>query len=404
MKVVIVTDYTFVNGGAGKVALESAVALTKAVDHVYVFCAVGEIPEILKEHAGLTVITLGQRKITEVSARKAVVKGLWNSHAETAFRELLSGLDPKDTVVHLHSWRDALTASPIAVANKLGFKIVVTCHDFGLACPLAGFFDAQNRTICHERGLSFGCLSKSCSGGNYFKKSWFVARHAVQVRRAELPDSVKHFIFVSAFSQKILAPYLPANARSHYVDNAISTDRLPKSDPTGSKSLIYVGRFSEEKGPDIAASAAYRTGTHIKFVGTGPLEDAIQELNPDAELMGWRTPGEVSTLMRSARALVFPSIWYETQGMVVNEAAANGVPVIVSDCTAAVDTVQKLGHGLTFAAGSVESLAERIKELESDTLVERLSDSGYEKFWSAPPTSEAHTKRLLEVYSEVLSD
>jgi len=139
-------------------------------------------------------------------------------------------------------------------------------------------------------------------------------------------------------------------------------------------------------------------------VGTGSLPEKIRELNPDAELMGWRSPSEVAEIVRGARALIFPSIWYETQGMVVDEAAANGAPAIVSDCTAAVDTVTRLGSGLTFPAGSVEGLVDRINQLKSDELVEKLSKSGYESYWASPPTMDAHLEELLKVYSEVLAD
>ncbi|MEI7575734.1 MAG: glycosyltransferase family 4 protein [Armatimonadota bacterium] len=404
MKVVIITDYTYVNGGAGKVALESAVALASQVDHVYVFSAVGEIPESLNSIENLTVVSLGQKKITEVAARKAIISGLWNRPAEVAFRELLGSLDTKDTVVHIHSWRDALTASPISVAIELGFRVVMTCHDFGLACPLAGFYDARNRSICSERGLGIGCLTKSCTNGSFTKKSWFVARHAIQVRKGKVPTGVKHFIFVSEFSKQIIDSYLPPSAICHYVDNPIGAARLERSNPAGSKHLVYIGRFSDEKGPDLAAAAAFQAKAPIKFVGTGGLADRILEVNPEAELMGWRKPTEVTEILRSARALVFPSVWYETQGMVVNEAAANGIPVIVSDCTAAVDTVRKLGHGVTFKAGSIESLVAKIKEYESDDFVSELGARGYDNYWKCPPTIDFHTAKLLEVYSAVLSD
>ncbi len=404
MKVVIVTDYTYVNGGAGKVALESAVALASQVEHVYVFSAVGEIPEVLQGISNLTVVALGQQKITETATRKAILGGLWNRPAEAAFRQLLGSLDAKDTVIHLHSWRDALTASPVSVALEMGFRVAITCHDFGIACPLAGFFDAKNRSICTERGLSLGCCTKGCTNGSFTKKSWFVARHAIQVRKGRIPSGIKHFIFVSAFSRRVIESYLPPGAVCHFVDNPIPVEQHPKPDPASSRLLVYIGRFSEEKGPDIAAAAAFKTKTPIKFVGTGGLSDRILEINPEAELMGWRKPSETAEILRSARALVFPSIWYETQGMVVNEAAANGIPVIVSDCTAAVDTVRTLGHGTTFQAGSVESLASKIREYESDELVSSLSRAGYDAFWSNPPTLENHVKGLLDVYSAVLAD
>jgi glycosyltransferase involved in cell wall biosynthesis len=404
LNVVILTDYAYVNGGAGKVALESALALTKAVDHVYLFTAVGEIPESLKTVENLSVTSLGQHKVTEMPMIEAITKGLWNREAEQKFSELLSKLSPADTVIHLHSWRDALTVSPLTMAIKMGFKVVVTCHDFGVACPLAGFFDERHRKVCHERGLGMGCLTKSCTAGSYVKKSWFVARHAIQAGRGRTPSAIKHFIFVSSFSAQVLDTYLPETAKRHFVRNPISVPQQARANPAGSNSLVFVGRFSPEKGPDVAALAAYKTKTHIRFVGTGSLPEKIRELNPDAELMGWRSPSEVAEIVRGARALVFPSIWYETQGMVVDEAAANGVPAIVSDCTAAVDTVTRLGSGLTFPAGSVEGLVDRINQLKSDELVEKLSKSGYDSYWASPPTMDAHLEELLKVYSEVLAD
>lgn len=403
MRVIMVTDYAFVNGGAGKVALESALGLAGVVDQVHVFAAVGEPEGFLVGVENLQVTSLGQTKVTELPMREGIIGGLWNKEAAARFGLLLDDFDPSDTVIHLHSWRDALSASPLAVAVARGFRVVMTCHDFGLACPIAGFFDSRSKTICTERGLGLGCLCKSCTGGSFIKKNWFVTRHAIQASRGKLPSGIKHFVFVSKFSEKILASYLPPGAKVHYVDNPISAEPLPRSRPSESKSLIYIGRFSEEKGPDIAAEATYRSGTRIEFVGAGPMEETIRELNPEAELLGWRRPDEVIHILRRARALVFPSIWYETQGMVVNEAAANGIPVIVSDCTAAMDTINRLGHGVAFRSGSVESLVERIKELESDELVEQLSVQGYESFWSAPPTAQSHAKQLIDVYSEVLS-
>ncbi len=392
------------NGGAGKVALESAQALTDHVDHVYVFSAVGEIPETMKGRDRLTVISLGQSKVTERPAREAIWDGLWNREAQAKFHTLLDSLHPSDTVVHLHSWRDALTASPIAVAINRGFKVLVTCHDFGLACPLAGFFDEKDRTICHQTGMGIGCITKSCTGGSFIKKSWFVARHGIQVRKGRIPSAVKHFAFVSKFSEQILSPYLPTEAKRHFVANPISAEHRPKAEPATSDSFVYIGRFSPEKAPDVAAAATHVAGVPIKFVGIGPLGDRLQQLNPEAELMGWRPPHEVTEILRGSRALIFPSIWYETQGMVVNEAAANGIPVIVSDCTAAVDTIVNLGHGLKFKAGSIEDLVEKITALKSDDLVTQLSQTGYDAFWASPPTIESHAEELMKVYSEVLAD
>ena len=60
---------------------------------------------------------------------------------------------------------------------------------------------------------------------------------------------------------------------------------------------------------------------------------------PQARFLGWRSPQEVRSLLRAARALVFPSVWYEGQPLSVYEALALGTPVIVSDLCAGREAV-----------------------------------------------------------------
>ena len=404
MRVIVVTDYAFVNGGAGKVALESAAALAPLVDHVHVFAAVGEVAGTLKDIPNLTVTSLGQKKVTDLPLLQGAIGGLWNREAETQFRALLDQHDPKATIVHLHSWRDALTTSVFKAASDRGFKVIVTAHDFGMACPLAGFFDERNGCICPERGSSSGCWRKSCTSGSYIKKTWFVGRHAIQTSRGGLPDRLKHVVLVSEFSEHILAPYLGPDTKRHHVPNPITAEKGERSTAESNSRFLFVGRFSPEKAPILAAKAAYELDLPISFIGTGRLPNEIREANPDAELLGWRSPEFVKQMMTQSRALIFPSIWYETQGMVVDEAASVGLPVIVSDCTAAMDTIKKYKHGANFKANDVEALKRRLQEFAFPDLVRSYSENGFRNFWADPPTIDAHVKRLLEVYSEVLAD
>ena len=80
-----------------------------------------------------------------------------------------------------------------------------------------------------------------------------------------------------------------------------------------------------------------------------------------------------------------------------------GIPVIVSDVTAAVEAVDRFKHGTVFESGNVEALVRRIQEFEHNDVVKTFSTSGYENYWKAPATMENHVSRLLEVYGEMLS-
>ena len=108
--------------------------------------------------------------------------------------------------------------------------------------------------------------------------------------------------------------------------------------------------------------------------------------------------------MTHARALVMPALWYETQGLVVEEAAALGVPSVVSDGCAASEAVLHGETGLHFRLGSVTELAAALRRLVDDTtLAPRLGQCAYDRFWRDPPTLASHAQDLLRVYQGILS-
>ena len=404
MKVIIVSDYAMVNGGAGKVALESANALADVVEHVTIFASIGEPASFLLDKPNLAVLSLGQKKVTEQSLHRSIIGGLWNKEAQRRFSKLLDSHDPKDTVIHIHSWRDGLTLSFMPTILKRGFKFVFTVHDYGLACPLAGFYNHRTKQICTHKGLSSKCIQTRCTEGSFLKKNWFVARHFLQVHRAHMPARLKHLIVIGATTKRVMEPYLNADTTVHMVPNFTDVAPGKRIQAERNRTYAYVGRFSPEKDPVTAALATHLTGVPIMFIGTGPLVDEIRFANPEAEMRGWRKSSEVKELLTTARGIIFPSVWYEGQPLVIDEAAALGLPVIVTSSSAAKDAVESYRHGLTFEAGNVDALVRRIKEFEHDDVVESFSRAGFENFWRNPTTMNAHVQTLLKVYEEVLSD
>ena len=123
MNIIIVTDYGHINGGASKVALESALALTERVDQVHVFFAIGEAASILKESPNLRITQLNQKKVTEQPVSKSILAGLWNKEVQSEFSKVLDLYDPKDTIVHVHSWRDGTTLSFIPEVKKTWIQV-----------------------------------------------------------------------------------------------------------------------------------------------------------------------------------------------------------------------------------------------------------------------------------------
>ena len=179
-------------------------------------------------------------------------------------------------------------------------------------------------------------------------------------------------------------------------------DPGPKSEPA-SGDFVFVGRIAREKGPLLFAEGARRAGIAPVFVGDGPIAGELAAAYPEARILGWKPKAEVLAAMRAARALVFPSLWYEGQPLTVMEAKAMGTPVVVSEGCAGREEIEDGVAGLWFANGDADSLAAALTRLKDDAFVSALSAGAYRAFWSNPPTLGRHVEAVLGVYECALA-
>jgi glycosyltransferase involved in cell wall biosynthesis len=107
--------------------------------------------------------------------------------------------------------------------------------------------------------------------------------------------------------------------------------------------------------------------------------------------------------LRKSRALVFPSLWYETLGLVVLEAAAHGIPSIVPDFSAAREIVEDGVTGFHFKGGDESDLRSKMRKLQDPEVAARLGRAAYDHFWASPFSSlDAHISSLQEIYENML--
>jgi glycosyltransferase involved in cell wall biosynthesis len=403
LEIVVLNDHASVNGGSTAVAIASARGLAAQGVRVTFFAAVGPIAPELRGVENLDVICLGQEEIAKNPNRfQAFATGWRNGRAIRALRDVLRTKFPQRTIVHAHGWTKALSPFVLSTATRLGFPLVVTLHDFFIACPNGGFFDHSANTICERRPLSPACWRCHCDRRNHAHKLWRNLRMVIQNDLLGVPQQVAHFVAVSDFSLGVVRPHLPADARATVVRNPVDCERAEPAAVAANGGFVFVGRFENEKGVRLFAEAARLAGVDATFVGDGALRSAVQSLCPRARFTGWLDREGIRREVRRARALVFPPLWHETLGLVVVEAAAEGVPAIVSDRCAATDHVRDGVHGLHFTHGSVTSLGRQMAmAARSDELVSRLGRAAYEWYWRQPWTCERHVADLLRVYREV---
>lgn len=402
-EVVILNDFATSNGGASIVALQSAVGLARRGVCTTVFAAVGPVDPALAAEPNLEVICLDQEEIVRDPNRlRALTRGAWNRPAARALDRFLGTRDPATTIVHAHLWMKALSPSVFTSAFRRRVPVVVTLHDFFVTCPNGGFYVYPQQQICRRQPLSLDCIACRCDRRSYPQKLWRVGRTVLQDRVARVRQRTSHFIGVSDFAMDILRPHLPPSTPTTVVRNPIDCEDRGPAPVAANRPFVFVGRLVPEKGPRLFAEAARLAGVPAVIVGDGELRGEIARDFPEIEITGWQTSAQVSEWLRRARALVFPSLWYETLGLVVVEAAANGVPTIVSDTCAASGMVADGERGLHFENGSAASLAERLRRLGDDALLTRFGRAAYDWYWRDPWSSTRHVDDLLDVYRRTL--
>jgi len=399
--VLVLNDFCHVQGGASRVAIDEAVALHASGFDVTFLGAVGPVCRDLQA-AGVRTICLEQPELADAMHHpRAALHALWNGTAYRATQAMLTTMDRRRTVVHLHGYTKALTTAPALAAMRSGFSTVCTLHDFFAACPNGAFFDYRRQEPCRLHALSAACMITACDKRRNLHKAYRVARGFAQRHVAQFPASVRDYITLSHQSATLLRPYLPADAAFHELANIIGVPRAPPVEVAANRSLVVVGRLDAEKGVVLAAQAAQSAGLPIVFVGDGPLRSSIEATG--ARVTGWVTADRVQHELEHARCLVFPSLWYETYGLVVAEAAARGVPAIVSDITAPAERWLDGQGGWVFRSGDRDALLQCMQRTRDDAFVRDAGLTAYRRYWANPADPARHAAELSLIYDKVMA-
>ncbi|MFZ2197715.1 MAG: glycosyltransferase family 4 protein, partial [Thermodesulfovibrionales bacterium] len=111
----------------------------------------------------------------------------------------------------------------------------------------------------------------------------------------------------------------------------------------------------------------------LLIVGTGPQERELMDVAPShiSESIcfyGWAAYDDIPSLYRGASCFILPSL-SETWGLVVNEAMATGLPVLLSrKCGCLPDLCRTGENGFDFDPNNHEELAGLMLKMSSDEI------------------------------------
>ena len=337
-----------------------------------------------------------------VPAVRLLVQSPWNVPAARTVERAVDTHGPD--VAHVHNTWFALSPSVLDPLARARVPVVMTLHNYRLGCISRDLFrDGAPCTSCLGRSPAPGVLHR-CYRGSFAASAMAAAELGIHRARGTLRRGVERFVVPTAFAADLLVR-AGVDADRITVKPHFTSDPGPRPGPCREATeVLYVGRLAAGKGVEELLAAWRRAAApelRLVLVGDGPLREEVERQAPaDVEVAGWLPHGRVLERMRSARALAFPSTWYEPFGMVLIEALAAGLPVVGFEAGAARQIVEPDPPDLLAPVGDVDALARAIGRLRDDDLVDEASRRCRARF-EAAFTPEGNLPMLEAIYRSV---
>lgn len=317
-------------------------------------------------------------------------------------------------VVHVGSCY-TLSARPVYIAQELGLPIVMHLHDYWTICARLTLLH-KNNTICTGPDSAWKCQQCLLAGTKFWKLSSLMMQGSIRKLLLEemakynwitrlpslhgmLGDMQKRFRYVlgackkadilvtpTAFARDLLEAHGIEKGRIRVIPNGNNLEWVNglRRNPSHPIRIGFLGNVIPTKGVHILIDAyklLLQDYSQINLEIWGDFGSkpeyylALRSMATDDIKFGGRYESDdLPSILANLDVVVVPSIWYETHGIVIQEAFAAGLPVIVSAGTSLTESVTDEVNGLHFQMGSATDLANKLRRLiEEPGLLDKLS-------------------------------
>ena len=223
-----------------------------------------------------------------------------------------------------------------------------------------------------------------------------------------LASGVDKFLSPSRFVADELVRWGLDAGRVEHLGTGLAEGDMPARVPRADVVRVrFLGSLIPSKGAHVLVDAwsrlspaARARGELVLFGPPGHDAAYTASLERAVEAAGARWGGlldrdEVPRELAQTDLVCLPSLWFENLPLVILEARAAGVPLLVSDLGGLSEAVSDSAGGWRFDAGDPAALAAKLEEL-------LLEPSALDAMEVPPaPGADAHFERLFEVFHEV---
>ncbi len=282
--------------------------------------------------------------------------------ADRAMRRAIASLMSAQhyDVAHAHNW---IVNSAIGPASATGTPLVLTLHDYSHICAVKRYVRHGTECIGPAPARCIACAARHY--GRLTGPGVAVANALAARRRA---GGVSNFIAVSravARHNRLDAIGVPHEVIPNFVPDELLVDEVQT---VPDAPLLYVGDLMADKGVATLVEA-YRqlvNPPRLVLVGRRTPGFSLQE-GPGIEILDPLPHDEAMTLMRTALAVVVPSIVPDACPTVVLEAMAAGRPVVAAASGGIVDLVDDQVTGYLVPPADPVALGTALGRVVGDT-------------------------------------
>lgn len=360
---------------------------------------------MLKSHGHS--VTLYQKENTEIDSYSFLQKlflPLKTLYSYSSYRDISRIIKrEKIDIVHVHNTLPLISFSSYYAAKHADCALVQTIHNFRFLCPNGIFY--RDNHICEDCLKSFSCAIKYNCYRNSKSQTALVALNLWSHRKIgtfHLPDA---YIALTDFNRQKLTALLPESKVFVKPNFTPPTDFA--SQPKSRDYFIYVSRLEKNKGFDLLLEVFLGLPKHkLVIVGTGPAEKYIREFilehhMNNVEVKGFVNHDATLSLLYNAKALLFPTQWYEGFPVVIAESFSVGTPVIGSDLGNTASIIKHGKTGLLFQHNSAKDFLSQItvflsKSFDFRSMEENCLDSFHNNY-----SPDQNYQQLMSIYQKI---
>ena len=409
MNVLMVHKFHYIEGGAERYVFNLTDLLERKGDTVVPF-AMDHPKNFPSEYSDYFVSFFNPDQLRQSgnpwTLMKKCARVIYNREAQNRLAALIEKAKPD--IAHVHSVYHHLSPSVLKTLNDFHVPVVLTLHDFKLACPNIVFLDGKNRVCTACRGRHFWkAFAKKCFRGSYGASLLVAVEATVHRILGSYRNYVQVFHAPSSFLGEKINCYGYAGKHVETIPYTLDVDAYT---PFFGESdyFVYAGRLSVEKGVLFLLDAMNRIeGIDLYVIGTGPLKEHMEkrirdEALTNVKMIGYKSGDELKEIMSHARFTVMPSLCHDNSPLAIYESLALGNAILGSSMGGIPELIEDGVDGYVFEPNNIDDFVAKVGLLAGPGIAVEMGRRASEKARRLFCPDE-HYDRIMDLYRQAMS-